>query len=267
MTPTAPCWTSCSRAPRERTLSSRTCCAPALFPARSPSRSSACCAARAATTSGTAPSSTSSTRTASFSPGQAGGYVYHDATREYLLADWQATPEKKAKFAELNEALADFYRERYDASWADERLLRQIAGPVAEASPERLGWLTAAIELAMGTSLHERAYHLMLAGQDTALDFFRDVFYDLEQAGKVTITQTLISFMRDFIRRRPTEGSEQAKQWLDYFDARIQRVFPGYDPGPPEAILAGSPAPRMPPVSCAAGRWTTSPRSTRTSWT
>ena len=168
----------------------------------------------------------------------AGGYVYHDATREYLLADWQATPEKKAKFAELNEALADFYRERYDASWADERLLRQIAGPVAEASPERLGWLTAAIELAMGTSLHERAYHLMLAGQDTALDFFRDVFYDLEQAGKVTITQTLISFMRDFIRRRPTEGSEQAKQWLDYFDARIQRVFPGYDPGPPEAILS-----------------------------
>lgn len=167
-----------------------------------------------------------------------GGYVYHDATREYLLADWQATPEKKAKFAELNEALADFHRERYDASWADERLLRQIAGPVAEASPERLGWLTAAIELAMGTSLHERAYHLMLADQNTALDFFRDVFYDLEQAGKVTITQTLISFMRDFIRRRPAEGSEQAKQWLDYYDARIQRTFPGYDPGPPEAILS-----------------------------
>src|SRR5439155_6292351 len=47
-----------------------------------------------------------------------GGFIFHDSTRDQLMADWQAPGDeaRTARFTELNNALVDHYKARYDDS-------------------------------------------------------------------------------------------------------------------------------------------------------
>jgi tetratricopeptide (TPR) repeat protein len=163
-----------------------------------------------------------------------GGFIFHDSTRDQLLADWRAPGDqgKTARYTELNNALVDYYKARYTDSLESDGLLTKVAGLIYQANPARLRRLTAAIEATMATSLQEATYHLLLTSPDRALGFFESYFFELEQANRVTIVAALISFIRDFAARHPEAANQALLLWLDYYDARIKQVFPGYDPEP-----------------------------------
>lgn len=167
-----------------------------------------------------------------------GGLIYHDNTRDYLLADWRATEDKRARFAELNNALADFYVARYMESENSGRYLSRVSALIGQANPERRRRLAAVVESGMRITLLEATYHKLLASPEGGFNFFKDQFFELEQASQITICQSLISFIRDFLKHLPQdEGEPILLAWLDYFDARVRRTLPGYDADHYEGIL------------------------------
>ena len=162
------------------------------------------------------------------------GFIFHDSTRDQLLADWQAPGDqaRTARYTELNNALVDYYKARYNQSLESDALLATVGDVIYQANPARLRRLTAAIEATMAASLQEATYHLLLTSPDRALSFFESYYFALEQASRVTIVTALISFIRDFAARHPEAASSALLLSLDYYDARIKQVFPGYDPEP-----------------------------------
>ena len=169
------------------------------------------------------------------------GFIFHDSTRDQLLADWQAPGDeaRTARYTELNNALVDYYKARYDHSLESDALLAKVGDLIYQANPARLRRLTAAIEATMAASLQEATYHLLLTSPDRALSFFESYYFALEEASRVTIVTALISFIRDFAARHPEAANPALLLSLDYYDARIKEIFPGYNPEPLIKTFAG----------------------------
>jgi hypothetical protein len=166
------------------------------------------------------------------------GLTYHDNTRDALLADWRSTDEKRQTYRDLNEALAAFYEERYTEHRTSERRLSDISDLIARVNPERLQRLTAVIESEISADLLEATYHRLMANAQEGFDFFQSMFFELESVNRVDICNSLIAFTRDFLQRLPSEERQPTLlAWLDYFDARVQRRRPGYDPTAVELVL------------------------------
>jgi tetratricopeptide (TPR) repeat protein len=167
-----------------------------------------------------------------------GGFIYHDNTRDYLLADWRSDEDKRARFVELNQALATYYEEKYSDSQEANRWLGEISALIARANPGRLRRLTATAEANMGANLLEAVYHRLLASPRDGFDFFQTSFFELEQTNRVRVCQSLISFIRDYLQRLPAGDSEPTLlAWLDYFETRMLRALPGYDAARVEEML------------------------------
>lgn len=159
-----------------------------------------------------------------------GGFIYHDNTRDYLLADWRSDEAKRARFVELNQALATYYEKKYSDSQQVTRWLGEASALIARANPGRLQRLTATAEANMGASLLEAVYHHLLTSPRDGFDFFQTSFFELELTGRASICQSLISVIRDYLQRLPAADSEPTLlAWLDYFESRMLRALPDYD--------------------------------------
>ena len=167
-----------------------------------------------------------------------GGLVYHDNTRDALLADWRATDDKRARFEELNRALAAYYEARYAESRESDRHLKAVSALIGRANPNRQRRLARVVETRMAGSLLEALHHHLLVSPEKGVDFFRTSFYEHEEANRVGVCRSLVSFTRDFLQRLPAGESEPTLlAWLEYFDARLEQRVPGYDAARVEAVL------------------------------
>jgi tetratricopeptide (TPR) repeat protein len=168
-----------------------------------------------------------------------GGFIYHDNTRDYLLANWRSTDAKKATFVRLNESLAAFYEAKYAESRTSNNHLSKVSMLMAQANPGRLRRLRRVLESSMGASLLEALYHHLQASLLSGFSFFKTSYFELERANQAGVCGALISLTRDFLQRLPAgEGEPTLHAWLDYFDARLQRALPGRDAADIESMLS-----------------------------
>jgi tetratricopeptide (TPR) repeat protein len=171
-------------------------------------------------------------------PRSQGGWVYHDNTRDALLADWRSSNQKRARFVELNDALAAFHEEIYAQTLQFDRNLDDVSALIAQANPERLRRLTGVVEAKMAGSLLEALYHHLMASPSSGIKFLQLSFHELETRNRLGVCQSLVSLARDFSQRLPVDKSEPTLlAWIEYFEARMAWKVSGYRDAPVELMF------------------------------
>ncbi len=157
-----------------------------------------------------------------------GGLVYHDRTREALLAEWLSAEDDadSAEFERLNKLLADLHLERSERGEAVRADLQRVAPLMLEANSDRYARLVSDARASILRPLTEALYHRTLVSAELGLDLFLDAAGRLEDEGDAAACLSLIEAQRQTLDGLPDpDEPERWLGWLSYWEIRVRRVL------------------------------------------
>jgi tetratricopeptide (TPR) repeat protein len=151
-----------------------------------------------------------------------GGYVYHDATREILLQDWQSPYEDRLMFDEYNRRLAVCFDAQRLQVQKDAQDLADVSALVHGASQNRYTQLALILEKQIIGPILEALYHKTLQSAELGHILFQRYFDIHDTAGQLTICELLLNAMRSYMQQLPAgSGQEKWLKWLRFYEGRL----------------------------------------------